>query len=223
MSMDMDLKLTTRQNIYVFGLQGFGPLILNGGINGVIAWLIYSTTTDPLSLWLMPMPLAGDLFVTTMVQSILTWLSVGILVRNDLRRNNISAIEIQSEQCGDTKETNTKCIAFADNMKQYPISFPLQKDNINRITRSTLWYCLLAIILFVIPSFIVLAIIQIIDHDIDHQLNYVDMIVAKAVYGGIMGLIMTPIAAICSLSAESSNKSKVIDELPQLQIISNEC
>eukprot|EP01084_Bolivina_argentea_P076286 138244_1 len=187
------MALTKGQKIYLVGLQGIGPLILNGGINGAIAYLIYSTTTDPLSLWLMPMPLSGDLFVTTIIQSVLTWILVGVLVRNDIRKNNVSPISnTYVDGCN-------KCKYVMANMKQYPINFPLQKEQITKIATSTFSYFMLTFILFVIPSFIILAVIQIINKDIDSKLTYMDMVIAKIIYGGLMGLVMTPIAAMCAL------------------------
>lgn len=197
------MELTKKQKAYVFGLQGIGPMIVDGALNGIIAWQI--TKEEDLSLWSMPMPLAGDLFVTTIIQSILTWLLVGIFVRNDIRINNITPIMIQSNDA-ECNQSQGIFIYLKNNMIQYPI-FPLTKDLSIKIVFSTFLYTMLNIFLFAIPSLIILGIIQLADNDIDDKLDVNDIIIAKAVYGGVMGLFMTPIAAICTLIAYESKAS----------------
>ncbi len=192
------MPLTTRQKLYVLGLQGVGPLVLDGAVNGLIAWGIYSTSNHPISLWSMPLPLSGDLFVTTVVQSILTWLLVGVFVRNDMRRGTVTPIF--NKHAGN-------CNYLRSNMKQFPISCGCPCA---AISKSVIIYTGLGIAIFVIPSFIALAVIQMIDSGISDKLDYVVIIYVKALFGGLMGLLMTPIAAVCALSAETAGTRNFI-------------
>ena len=171
-------------------------MIVNGTINGLAAWWMYGTTNDDITLWSMPSTLSGDLFVTTVIQSVLTWILVGIFVRGDIRRGCISYISPPTTQ----EATQECCRSVPDwmNLKQYPIS--CDRDRCVEIARNMGIYTMMAIVLFVVPSFIALAIIKIAVDGVDDALDYKMMIAAKTCFAGIMGLVMTPIAAISALT-----------------------
>lgn len=58
---------------------------------------MYTRTDDPIFLFELPNTLVGDLAVTTIVQTIVTWLIEMLIVNRDLRKGNIQPIGFISE------------------------------------------------------------------------------------------------------------------------------
>ncbi|KAK3350052.1 hypothetical protein B0T25DRAFT_611148 [Lasiosphaeria hispida] len=88
-------KLTGRQFFYIFIVDGLGAMALSGGINFAIAYAMYTTqdlTANPIRLWQLPNTLAGDAGLTTIIQSIITWLIELLIVQRDLKHGGVAAI-----------------------------------------------------------------------------------------------------------------------------------
>lgn len=58
---------------------------------------MYTRTDDPIFLFELPNTLVGDLAVTTILQTIVTWLIEMLIVKHDLRKGNIQPIGFVTE------------------------------------------------------------------------------------------------------------------------------
>ncbi|KAK4134802.1 hypothetical protein BT67DRAFT_355942, partial [Trichocladium antarcticum] len=92
---------TAYQLIYVFIINGIGSMVLAGGINFAIGYLLYATPRPPpgpppLSpppfLFTPPVSLVVDAAFTTVLQSILTWCAMVLTVNLDLSRGRVAPL-----------------------------------------------------------------------------------------------------------------------------------
>lgn len=197
-------------------MQGVGPMILNGTINGLIAWLMFGNK-DKITLWSLTTGLCSDIFASTVIQSVLSWLIVGVLIRGDLRKGCISHLAPSNP------EAIPQCIRRIKEkikLKQYTII--CEQDRGKDIAKNTAKYTMIAIVLFFIPMFFTLIILTIAVENMDSKLDYKIVITIKVCYCGIMGLVMTPIAAICTMTQnqpvdeESESVPLTMNESPSL-------
>ncbi|KAF4972488.1 hypothetical protein FSARC_960 [Fusarium sarcochroum] len=89
------LQFTGHQLFYVFGLDGFGAMILSGGVNFALAYVMYTTqdtTKNPIRLFQLPNTLSGDAAVTIIIQYILTWFVEMGLVSYDLGKRSVQPV-----------------------------------------------------------------------------------------------------------------------------------
>ena len=96
-------KLTAHQFFYIFILDGLGAMVLSGGINFAVAYAMYftqDTATKPIRLWELPNTLAGDAAVTIVIQCLMTWFIELGLVRRDLRTGGVHPIGFVAEPVG---------------------------------------------------------------------------------------------------------------------------
>jgi len=89
---DPTQRLSTHQLLYIFVINGLGGLIISGGINFAVAYGMYARTTEPIWLFQLPTTLLGDAGVTTIIQSIITWLITVLMVNGDLRSGGVAPI-----------------------------------------------------------------------------------------------------------------------------------
>ncbi|KAF5010900.1 hypothetical protein FDECE_2968 [Fusarium decemcellulare] len=88
-------QFTGHQLFYVFVLDGLGGMAVSGGVNFALAYVMYTTqdtTKNPIRLFQLPNTLAGDAAVTIIVQCILTWFVEMGLVSYDLSRRSVQPI-----------------------------------------------------------------------------------------------------------------------------------
>ncbi|KAH7025738.1 uncharacterized protein B0I36DRAFT_365409 [Microdochium trichocladiopsis] len=85
-------KLSVHQLLYIFVINGLGGFIISGGINFAVAYGMYARTTEPIWLFQLPTTLLGDAGVTTILQSIITWLITVLMVNGDLRSGGVAPI-----------------------------------------------------------------------------------------------------------------------------------
>ncbi|KAK7422472.1 hypothetical protein QQZ08_009460 [Neonectria magnoliae] len=88
-------KLTRHQLFYVLVLDGLGGMVLSGGVNFALAYVMYTTqdtVKNPIRLFQLPNTLAGDAAVTIIIQCILTWFVEKGLVAFDLSRRSVQPI-----------------------------------------------------------------------------------------------------------------------------------
>ncbi|RMJ08864.1 hypothetical protein BHE90_000660 [Fusarium euwallaceae] len=86
---------TGHQMFYLFFLDGIGAMILSGGVNFALAYVMYTTqdtTKNPIRLFQLPNTLAGDAAVTIIIQCILTWFVEMGLVSYDLSNRSVQPI-----------------------------------------------------------------------------------------------------------------------------------
>ncbi|KAF4121429.1 Protein of unknown function (DUF2456) [Geosmithia morbida] len=91
---------TAHQLFYVFGIDGIGAMILSGGVNFAIAYVMYTTqdtVKNPIRLFSFPNTLAGDAAVTVIIQCLLTWFVEWGLVAYDLSNRSVQPIGFLSE------------------------------------------------------------------------------------------------------------------------------
>lgn len=69
-----------------------GAMVLDGVINFGLATVMYKGTNDPISLWHLPNTLAGDAFMTIVIQTTLTWFLDRLAVRGDLKKGLITSL-----------------------------------------------------------------------------------------------------------------------------------
>ncbi|ORY88975.1 hypothetical protein BCR35DRAFT_300732 [Leucosporidium creatinivorum] len=85
--------LTTRQLVYIFGIQGLGAACIDGGANFAIAYAMYRTGTNSVTMWkLSENTVAGDLGVTVFIQGVLTFLIASSMVHVDMRNGKMEAL-----------------------------------------------------------------------------------------------------------------------------------
>ncbi|KAL2206893.1 hypothetical protein CC79DRAFT_1370289 [Sarocladium strictum] len=86
---------TAHQIFYVFILDGLGGMTLSAGVNFALAYVMYTTQpspSPPIKLFALPNTLAGDAAITIIVQCILTWFVELGLLRFDLRHKSVQPI-----------------------------------------------------------------------------------------------------------------------------------
>ncbi|CAI6097319.1 unnamed protein product [Clonostachys chloroleuca] len=86
---------TWNQIFYIFILDGLGGMILSGGINFAIAYVMYTVpdlTGKPIRLFELPNTLAGDAAVTIIVQCLITWFIESALVATDLAKQGVQPL-----------------------------------------------------------------------------------------------------------------------------------
>ncbi|KAH8670686.1 hypothetical protein BGZ61DRAFT_363307 [Ilyonectria robusta] len=86
---------TNHQIFYVFIMAGIGGMIISGGINFGLAYVMYTTQNtvlNPIYLFQLPNTLAGDAAVTIIIQCIITWFMEKGLVAHDLSRRGVQPI-----------------------------------------------------------------------------------------------------------------------------------
>ncbi|KAG5808236.1 hypothetical protein H9Q74_005860 [Fusarium xylarioides] len=89
------LQFTGHQLFYVFGLDGIGAMALSGGVNFALAYVMYTTQDtikNPIRLFQLPNTLSGGAAVTIIVQCILTWFVEMGLVSYDLSKRSVQPI-----------------------------------------------------------------------------------------------------------------------------------
>ena len=178
-------------------MHGLGPMILDAGINAGLAYLMYEPERDNISILSFPQPMAGDIGVTSIIEPLLTWLIVGIVVRNDMRHCMTPAEYLP-------QTPNTWIDKFVLSMRQYPIEFT--KQRMKQIAKSCLIFILLTGLPCLIPALIALLILEV-ETKNDYRFDLSEAVICKAIYGGVMGLIITPIAAYLTMVYQSLEKT----------------
>ncbi|KAF7560151.1 hypothetical protein G7046_g3997 [Stylonectria norvegica] len=188
--------LTGHQKFYVFGLDGVGGMAISGGVNFAIAYVMYTTQdTDknPIRLFQLPNTLAGDAAVTTIIQCILTWFVEMALVRHDLRHRSVQPMGFIAKPSNrwlrwfcflplDEAETRTE----------------LPRVSVMMLLQQALRGFILAVVGFVLLWPLGVGILTVFGDHVDGDYVYSDRWtpqVFKLVFGGLLGLITTPVMA----------------------------
>ncbi|KLU86777.1 hypothetical protein MAPG_05787 [Magnaporthiopsis poae ATCC 64411] len=77
---------TLRQWLYIYVNHGLGAMIFTGFLNFGLAFLTYGRKKHPVLLWGSPGSVAGDTFITIILQCIIAWVLQMFIVRRDLRK-----------------------------------------------------------------------------------------------------------------------------------------
>ncbi|SPJ84075.1 uncharacterized protein FTOL_10591 [Fusarium torulosum] len=202
------LKFTGHQLFYVFGLDGVGAMVLSGGVNFALAYPMYTTQDtikNPIRLFQLPNTLSGDAAVTIIIQCILTWFVEMGLVRYDLSKRSVQPIGFipqpshrwlrwlfflpPSSDPNDSEEESEKLPK--DTSKAASVS--------NTIVQGALRGFILAIVGFFLLWPMSVGILTTLGERDGGDWRYNDRWVPqafKAILGGVLGLLMTPLMAL---------------------------
>lgn len=76
--------MSIKQKLYLVIMQGILAMMIDFGLNYLFSWLMYRTAVaegKSIPVWGWPNLIGGHIFVETIIQSVLTWVIVGALVR----------------------------------------------------------------------------------------------------------------------------------------------
>ena len=84
--------LSTRHKLYIGVLQCAGSSALDAGIMFGLHVLIFMNQT--VQLWPLPTTIAGDMFVSLLITSILTWVIAGAMVWGDVSKGSAGPLKL---------------------------------------------------------------------------------------------------------------------------------
>eukprot|EP00475_Leptophrys_vorax_P043682 TRINITY_DN848_c0_g1_i1.p1 TRINITY_DN848_c0_g1~~TRINITY_DN848_c0_g1_i1.p1 ORF type:complete len:220 (+),score=59.56 TRINITY_DN848_c0_g1_i1:128-787(+) len=90
--------MTVKQRLYIIIMQLLGAMLLDFGLNLLFSYLKYKSNIsngDIIPVWGWPNLVAGHVAVETIVQSVLTWVIAGALVRGDVRRGKVEKLSVK--------------------------------------------------------------------------------------------------------------------------------
>ncbi|KAM0194317.1 hypothetical protein ACHAPA_005223 [Fusarium lateritium] len=202
------LKFTGHQLFYVFGLDGVGAMVLSGGVNFALAYPMYTTqdtVKNPIRLFQLPNTLSGDAAVTIIVQCILTWFVEMGLVRYDLSKRSVQPIGFVPQPShrwlrwlfflppgsdpSDSEEESEKA----------PKDTPKAASVFNTIVQGALRGFILAVVGFFLLWPMSVGILTTLGERDGGDWWYQDRWVPqafKAILGGVLGLLTTPLMAL---------------------------
>jgi hypothetical protein len=211
-------RLTRRHLLYLLLVQGLLAGLLDAGINFGLHTAVYSSGGIALTGFSTPQgqpatPIAGDMAITLFVQLLLTWLIVGLLVWNDVRIGLIAPLEPTA--------FGAACLPAPPHLAglslQRATVWATDMDDVvgARYWRARLGQAaprngltaagsnVLRGLVWAVPAFCVLWPIGVgltggIFGTYDFQ-RFPLVPSIFAVYGGVLGLLTTPIAAACAL------------------------
>ncbi|KIJ46011.1 hypothetical protein M422DRAFT_29433 [Sphaerobolus stellatus SS14] len=207
-----DARLTRKHVLYLLGLHGVGAAVLDAAVNFIFACLMYRTTSKEIRIWSLPKnTIAGDLGVTVVIQSMLTTLIVGAMVRRDIRAKRIEPFAFP------WPATNMQDKRSSDNWFMKALGFLSPSEtkyhrNVFCSMLHSLSMTLLRGFLISVPYFLILwpltiALIAPPYGGINLHGTWIPEII-KAIFGGVLGLIQTPLIAALILGAPSSIKHR---------------
>ncbi|WZH47336.1 hypothetical protein QYS62_008480 [Fusarium acuminatum] len=179
------LKFTSHQLFYVFGLDGVGAMVLSGGVNFALAY--------------------RDAAVTIIIQCILTWFVEMGLVRYDLSKRSVQPIGFipqpsyrwlrwlfflpPSSDPNDSEEESEKA----------PKDTSKAASTFNTIAQGALRGFILAVVGFILLWPMSVGILTTLGERDGGDWRYNDRWVPqafKAILGGVLGLLTTPLMAL---------------------------
>ncbi|KAM0248727.1 hypothetical protein ACHAP5_003217 [Fusarium lateritium] len=202
------LKFTGHQLFYVFGLDGVGAMVLSGGVNFALAYPMYTTqdtVKNPIRLFQLPNTLSGDAAVTIIVQCILTWFVEMGLVRYDLSKRSVQPIGFVPQPshrwlrwlfflppCSDPSDSE-------EESEKTPKDTPKAAFVANTIVQGALRGFILAVVGFFLLWPMSVGILTTLGERDGGDWRYQDRWVPqafKAILGGVLGLLTTPLMAL---------------------------
>ncbi|KAF5664444.1 hypothetical protein FHETE_7035 [Fusarium heterosporum] len=200
-------KFTGHQLFYVFGLDGVGAMILSAGVNFALAYPMYTTQDtikNPIRLFQLPNTLAGDAAVTIIVQCILTWFVEMGLVRYDVSKRSVQPIGFIREPSrpwlrwlfflapSDPNDSEMES-------EKEPRDKARTSSVFNTIVQGALRGFMLAVVGFFLLWPVSVGILTVVGEREGGDWRYQDRWVPqvfKAILGGVLGLLTTPLMAL---------------------------
>lgn len=87
-------SLSTRQTLYLVVLQCVGASALDAGLLFGLHVLIFMNPNVPVQLWPFPTTIAGDMFVSLLLTSVLTWVIAGAMVWGDILQGDAGPLKL---------------------------------------------------------------------------------------------------------------------------------
>ncbi|EKJ79307.1 hypothetical protein NXS19_002743 [Fusarium pseudograminearum] len=202
------LNFTGHQLFYVFGLDGVGAMLLSGGVNFALAYPMYTTqdtTKNPIRLFQLPNTLAGDAAVTIIIQCILTWFVEMGLVSYDLSKRSVQPVGFIPEPShpwmrwllflppSDPSDSET------ESEKVRPVNESKADSLFNTIVQGALRGFVFAVAGFILLWPLSVGILTTLGERDGGDWRYDDHWIPqafKAILGGILSLLTTPLMAL---------------------------
>ncbi|KAH6955863.1 hypothetical protein BKA56DRAFT_681316 [Ilyonectria sp. MPI-CAGE-AT-0026] len=218
-------RLTRHQLFYVLVLDGFGGMLLSGGVNFALAYAMYTTqdtVNNPVRLFQLPNTLAGDAAVTIIVQCILTWFVEKGLVAYDLSKRSVQPIGFIPEPSRRWQRwlfflpSVSEAATEVETKGEAAVIAPAQPSALTSLLQQALRGFLLAILGFVLLWPAGVGILTAFGKRSGGDYTYADRWtpeVFKFILGGLLGLLTTPLmAAFWLIKAGWEAKSDDISE-----------
>ncbi|KAH7013179.1 hypothetical protein EDB80DRAFT_709455 [Ilyonectria destructans] len=218
-------RLTRHQLFYVLVLDGFGGMLLSGGVNFALAYAMYTTqdtVNNPVRLFQLPNTLAGDAAVTIIVQCILTWFVEKGLVAYDLSKRSVQPIGFIPEPSRRWQRwlfflpPVSEAATEVETKGEAEAITPAQPSTLTSLLQQALRGFLLAIVGFVLLWPAGVGILTAFGKRSGGDYTYADRWtpeVFKFILGGLLGLLTTPLmAAFWLIKAGWEAKSDDISE-----------
>ncbi|KLP06893.1 uncharacterized protein FFB20_01523 [Fusarium fujikuroi] len=201
------LQFTGHQLFYVFGLDGIGAMALSGGVNFALAYVMYTTQDtikNPIRLFQLPNTLSGDAAVTIIVQCILTWFVEMGLVSYDLSKRSVQPIGFVAEPSHQWLRWLFFLPPASDpSDSEVEEKEPQRKPTVPPVLTATVQGALRGFILAVVGFFILwplsVGVLTTVGERDGGDWRYKDRWAPqafKAILGGVLGLLTTPLMAL---------------------------
>lgn len=190
-------KFTGQQLFYLLCLDGIGGMVFSAGINLTTAYVMYRAANDssiPIRLFHLPITLAGDAAVTIIAHCISTWFIKYGLVPFDLRRRLVQPIGFINEPVSKAM----RWYMFLSPRRGSRIE-PVRINSFKLAAQHAMKVFVLAVAFFIIfwPASVgALTAFGVRDRDeYTYDTIWVPLIF-KAVLGGLLGLLTTPLLSL---------------------------
>jgi len=206
------MGFTWKHILYLVIMMMFGAALLDAIINGGLAALMYHDQ-GYIRMWEWPTTLGADIIITTLLTGLLTWIIASNLVMRDLRvgvplLGKMGSLGIYSPEFREGKFYNyflrmEDCIRLPGkgNWKKHFLKF----------------FCVVlrgipfTIICFIIFGPATLGVMMGLEYGAGINLWWPAATVFKAIWGGALGFLITPVVGILAMASYDDNEPKPID------------
>jgi hypothetical protein len=206
------MGFTWKHILYLIVMMTIGAALLDAIINGGLAALMYHDQGN-IRVWEWPNTLGGDIIITTLLTGILTWLIASNLVMRDLRvgvplLGKMGSLNLYSPEFRRGKFYNYFLrmedlirLPGKGNWKKHFVKFVLLV--LRGIPFTLIWFVIFA------PA--TLAVMMALEYGADINLWWPSAVVFKAIWGGGMGLFVTPAVGVLAMASYEDNEAEAIN------------
>jgi hypothetical protein len=206
------MGFTWKHILYLIVMMTIGAALLDAIINGGLAALMYHDQGN-IRVWEWPNTLGGDIIITTLLTGILTWIIASNLVMRDLRvgvplLGKMGSLNLYSPEFRRGKFYNYFLhmedlirLPGKGNWKKHFVKFVLLV--LRGIPFTLIWFVVFA------PA--TLAVMMALEYGADINLWWPSAVVFKAIWGGGMGLFVTPAVGVLAMASFEDNEAKAIN------------
>jgi hypothetical protein len=206
------MGFTWKHILYLIVMMTIGAALLDAIINGGLAALMYHDQGN-IRVWEWPNTLGGDIMVTTLLTGILTWIIASNLVMRDLRvgvplLGKMGSLNLYSPEFRQGKFYNYFLrmedlirLPGKGNWKKHFVKFILLV--LRGIPFTLIWFVVFA------PA--TLAVMMALEYGAGINLWWPSAVVFKAIWGGGMGLFVTPAVGVLAMASFEDNEAKSVN------------